>query len=187
MRDLREVRMAKIRKGTEVLDAGGGIKFNGVGGLEVCESRAFVGGVVDGLRYAIHLLSRLTAFEDILTWLGTDESPPPKNKRDERKMPKIGRTVMEEHKMTTMRCCNNGHQILVKIYNVKRHEYSSDGTLIVHSLPNSPPHQQDSKTPSSKPENIFSRTITSIPEPSAINKSTAVRRKRGVEGSTLFP
>ncbi|TID15706.1 DNA replication complex GINS protein PSF2 [Venturia nashicola] len=50
MRDLREVRMAKIRKGTEVLDAGGGIEFNGVGGLEICESRAFVGGVIDGLR-----------------------------------------------------------------------------------------------------------------------------------------
>ncbi|RDI82297.1 hypothetical protein Vi05172_g7739 [Venturia inaequalis] len=50
MRDLREVRMAKIRKGTEVLDAGGGIKFNGVGGLEVCESRAFISGVIDGLR-----------------------------------------------------------------------------------------------------------------------------------------
>ncbi|QDS76644.1 DNA replication protein psf2 [Venturia effusa] len=50
MRDLREVRMAKIRKGVEVLDAGGGIKLNGVGGLEVCESRAFVSGVIDGLR-----------------------------------------------------------------------------------------------------------------------------------------
>lgn len=56
MRDLREVRMAKIRKGVEVLDAGGGIKFNGVGGLEVCESRAFVGGVIDGLRYVIYTL-----------------------------------------------------------------------------------------------------------------------------------
>ncbi|KAK4936951.1 DNA replication protein psf2 [Elasticomyces elasticus] len=51
LRDLREVRMAKLRKGIEVLDAGAGIKMNGVGGMEIAESRAFIGGVVDGLRY----------------------------------------------------------------------------------------------------------------------------------------
>ncbi|KAF2101095.1 GINS complex, PSF2 component [Rhizodiscina lignyota] len=50
MRDLREVRMAKLRAGVDVLDAGGGVKMNGVGGMEVAEGRAFIGGVIDGLR-----------------------------------------------------------------------------------------------------------------------------------------
>ncbi|KAK7511089.1 DNA replication complex GINS protein psf2 [Phyllosticta citriasiana] len=50
MRDLREVRMAKLRAGVDVLDAAGGIKMNGVGGMEVAEGRSFIGGVVDGLR-----------------------------------------------------------------------------------------------------------------------------------------
>lgn len=50
MRDLREVRMAKLRAGIEVLDAGGGVKMNGVGGMEVAEGRHFIGGVIDGLR-----------------------------------------------------------------------------------------------------------------------------------------
>jgi GINS complex subunit 2 len=50
LRDLREVRMSKIRKGFRVLDAGAGVKMNGVGGMEIAEVRGFVGGVVDGLR-----------------------------------------------------------------------------------------------------------------------------------------
>ncbi|KAF2759497.1 DNA replication complex GINS protein-like protein psf2 [Pseudovirgaria hyperparasitica] len=50
MRDLREVRMAKLRTGVEVLDAGGGVKMNGVGAMEIAEARAFIGGVIDGLR-----------------------------------------------------------------------------------------------------------------------------------------
>ncbi|EON62711.1 hypothetical protein W97_01935 [Coniosporium apollinis CBS 100218] len=50
MRDLREVRTAKLRAGVAVLDAGGGVKMNGVGGMEVAEGRAFIGGVIDGLR-----------------------------------------------------------------------------------------------------------------------------------------
>jgi GINS complex subunit 2 len=52
MRDLREVRMAKIRSGISVLDGAGGVGLRGVGGMEVGESRGFIGGVVDGLRYA---------------------------------------------------------------------------------------------------------------------------------------
>ncbi|KAF1347837.1 GINS complex subunit Psf2 [Delphinella strobiligena] len=50
LRDLREVRMAKLRKGVKVLDAGGGVQMNGVGGMEIAESRNFITGVVDGLR-----------------------------------------------------------------------------------------------------------------------------------------
>jgi GINS complex subunit 2 len=53
MRDLREVRMAKVRAGVDILDAGGGVKMNGVGGLEVCEGRGFITGVIDGLRYVV--------------------------------------------------------------------------------------------------------------------------------------
>ncbi|EOA85807.1 uncharacterized protein SETTUDRAFT_111302 [Exserohilum turcica Et28A] len=49
LRGLREVRMAKLRSGLEVLDAGGGFKMNGVGAMEVGEGRAFITGVIDGL------------------------------------------------------------------------------------------------------------------------------------------
>ncbi|KAG9200129.1 DNA replication protein psf2 [Epicoccum nigrum] len=50
LRGLREVRMAKLRSGVEVLDAAGSIKMNGVGGMEVGEGRSFITGVIDGLR-----------------------------------------------------------------------------------------------------------------------------------------
>lgn len=50
IRDLREVRMAKLRKGIGVLDAGAGVQMNGVGAMEVAESRGLVGQVIDGLR-----------------------------------------------------------------------------------------------------------------------------------------
>lgn len=104
--------MAKIRKGVEVLDAGGGIKFNGVGGLEVCESRAFVGGVIDGLRYGIHSLLRFLGVEDLLMLCVIDESHHPRNKRNEKRMLKIGRMDMEGRKMMMMRCYNRLNSIL---------------------------------------------------------------------------
>lgn len=50
MRDLREVRMAKMRAGVGVLECGREVNMNGVGAMEVAEGRAFIGGVVDGLR-----------------------------------------------------------------------------------------------------------------------------------------
>lgn len=50
MRDLREVRMAKMRAGVAVLEGGREVPINGVGGMEVAEGRAFITGVVDGLR-----------------------------------------------------------------------------------------------------------------------------------------
>ena len=50
MRDLREIRMSKLRKGFQVLSAEGGVKLNGAGGMEIAEVRGFVGGVIDGLR-----------------------------------------------------------------------------------------------------------------------------------------
>ena len=53
LRDLREVRMSKLRKGFRVLECGAGLQINGVGGMEVAEVRGFVGGVVDGLRYVL--------------------------------------------------------------------------------------------------------------------------------------
>lgn len=55
--------MAKLRKGFRVLEAGAGVQMNGVGALEIAESRSFIAGVVDGLRYRIlcrsHLLTSL--------------------------------------------------------------------------------------------------------------------------------
>jgi len=51
MRDLREVRMAKMRRGIEVLTSEGeGVRMDGVGAMEVGESRGFITGVIDGLR-----------------------------------------------------------------------------------------------------------------------------------------
>lgn len=50
LRDLREVRMAKIRATTGDMDGGGISSLLGVGAMEVCESRGFIVGVMDGLR-----------------------------------------------------------------------------------------------------------------------------------------
>jgi len=51
LRSLREARLAKLRTGVEALGGGGGIQMNGVGAMELAESRAFIGGVIDGLRF----------------------------------------------------------------------------------------------------------------------------------------
>ncbi|RYP82027.1 hypothetical protein DL770_005710 [Monosporascus sp. CRB-9-2] len=53
LRDLQEVRAAKLRAGTAQLDDGGGggvVGLRGVGAMELAENRAFVLGVVDGVR-----------------------------------------------------------------------------------------------------------------------------------------
>ena len=50
LRDLREVRMAKVRRGVDVLDGGAGVQMIGIGATEIGEGRAFVTGVIDGLR-----------------------------------------------------------------------------------------------------------------------------------------
>ncbi|EAU38227.1 conserved hypothetical protein [Aspergillus terreus NIH2624] len=54
LKELREVRTAKIRAGVDVLDAaatgGGGVALTGVGAMELGEGRGFIAGVVDGLR-----------------------------------------------------------------------------------------------------------------------------------------
>jgi GINS complex subunit 2 len=53
VRDLREIRMSKLRKGFKVLGPEAGVKMNGVGGMEIAEVRGFVGGVIDGLRWVL--------------------------------------------------------------------------------------------------------------------------------------
>ena len=51
LRDIREVRLAKMRKGVEVLSGDGeGVRLNGVGAMEISESRGFITGVIDNLR-----------------------------------------------------------------------------------------------------------------------------------------
>lgn len=51
LRDIREVRLAKMRKGVEVLTGDGdGVRLDGVGAMEISESRGFISGVIDGLR-----------------------------------------------------------------------------------------------------------------------------------------
>jgi len=62
LRDLREVRMAKMRAGVGELEGGGGISLLGVGAMEVAEGRAFIGGVIDGLRYVVGVFSSCGGF-----------------------------------------------------------------------------------------------------------------------------
>ncbi|KIN08176.1 hypothetical protein OIDMADRAFT_23000 [Oidiodendron maius Zn] len=50
LRDLREVRMAKMRGSTKDLEGGGVSSLMGVGAMEVSEGRGFIVGVMDGLR-----------------------------------------------------------------------------------------------------------------------------------------
>jgi GINS complex subunit 2 len=50
LRDLREVRMAKMRASTKDLEGGGINSLKGVGAMEVAEGRGFIVGVMDGLR-----------------------------------------------------------------------------------------------------------------------------------------
>lgn len=50
LRDLREVRMAKMRSSIKELDSGGINSLRGVGSMEVAQGRAFITGVMDGLR-----------------------------------------------------------------------------------------------------------------------------------------
>jgi GINS complex subunit 2 len=51
LRDIREVRLSKMRKGLDALSGDGeGVRLDGVGAMELSESRGFVLGVVDGLR-----------------------------------------------------------------------------------------------------------------------------------------
>jgi len=51
LRDLQEVRAAKMRASTRHLDGGGGVlNLRGVGAMELAESRGFVLSVVDGVR-----------------------------------------------------------------------------------------------------------------------------------------
>ena len=52
LRDLVEVRAAKLRNSTSVLEGFGGglMSLRGVGAMELAENRGFVVGVVDGVR-----------------------------------------------------------------------------------------------------------------------------------------
>lgn len=50
LRDVREVRMAKIRNSVKELESGAISSLRGVGAMEIAESRGFVVGIMDGLR-----------------------------------------------------------------------------------------------------------------------------------------
>lgn len=71
LKDLREVRIAKMRKGVDVLDAaatgGAGVALTGVGAMEIGEGRGFVAGVVEGLRYVSHLVEETRFLLFLLT------------------------------------------------------------------------------------------------------------------------
>ncbi|KIW55688.1 hypothetical protein PV05_04419 [Exophiala xenobiotica] len=51
LRDIREVRLAKVRKEVDHLSGDGeGTRLDGIGAMELSESRGFMTGVMDGLR-----------------------------------------------------------------------------------------------------------------------------------------
>ena len=50
LRDLREVRMAKMRGSVSAVEGGGVTSLKGVGAMEIAEGRGFIVGVMDGLR-----------------------------------------------------------------------------------------------------------------------------------------
>jgi GINS complex subunit 2 len=50
LRDLREVRMSKMRGSGGAVEGGGVTSLNGVGAMEVAEGRGSIAGVMDGLR-----------------------------------------------------------------------------------------------------------------------------------------
>jgi GINS complex subunit 2 len=51
LRDIREIRLAKMRKLATTLEGDGeGIRLDGIGAMEISEGRRFISGVVDGLR-----------------------------------------------------------------------------------------------------------------------------------------
>lgn len=91
LKELREVRMAKFRAGTDVLDAaavgGGGVALTGVGAMEIGEGRGFVTGVVDGLRY-VKSTCRASGSISVIDRRVQGKSAHPKNKHGENKWPK---------------------------------------------------------------------------------------------------
>lgn len=108
MRDLREVRMAKLRAGVRVLDGGREVKMNGVGGMEIAEGRAFIVGVVDGLRYALNGAAGCV-HRWMLVWFGADardfvaeKSVRPRSFPGRREKPMRERMVLEGRVMMTM-------------------------------------------------------------------------------------
>lgn len=51
LRDIREVRLAKMRRGySAITDGSEGVRLDGVGAIEVSESRGFIANVMSGLR-----------------------------------------------------------------------------------------------------------------------------------------
>lgn len=51
LRDIREVRQAKMRRGyNAITDGSEGVRLDGVGAMEISESRGFIMGVMSGLR-----------------------------------------------------------------------------------------------------------------------------------------
>lgn len=50
LRDIREVRISKMRASVKDLAGGGVFSLKGVGAMEVCEGRGFIVGVMDGMR-----------------------------------------------------------------------------------------------------------------------------------------
>lgn len=73
LKDLREVRMAKMRSGVDALDAaatgGGGVALTGVGAMELGEERGFLAGVVDNLRYVDYALLVLMSVNRFSNWM----------------------------------------------------------------------------------------------------------------------
>jgi hypothetical protein len=97
LRDLKEVRMAKLRKGLRVLDAGAGVQMNGVGALEIAESRTFIASVIDGLRYTT---THHNTLNTLLTAI-TEKLVLQENRHARKETPKMPRMAMLRAQSTT--------------------------------------------------------------------------------------
>ena len=98
LRDLKEVRMAKLRKGVKVLDGGAGVQMNGVGALEIAESRGFIAGVVDGLRCVDMECSPVAKSADNCA---TERSGPRENRHAKKETPRKLKMAMQPALLTT--------------------------------------------------------------------------------------
>ena len=134
LKDLREVRMAKMRSGVDVLDAaatgGGGIALTGVGSMELGEERGFVTGVVDGLRYVKPSYWAWILIADLLK----GESGLPRSRLGANKWPSKERMAdMMEHKMTTRKRTIWSSKwltiFLFRVFGVKRCIWDADSCL----------------------------------------------------------
>lgn len=116
LKDLREVRMSKMRSGVDVLDeaatGGGGVALTGVGSMELGEERGFITGVVDGLRYGKPSHLPQYTFANI----SAGESGHPRSKLGVNKWPSKGQLAdMKAHRRKTRKIIWSSERFMISL------------------------------------------------------------------------